>query len=66
MDNNFKYKNGGFPPLQYCETITQKNGKKERLYVQPISSKLLNNAIKLFDIKDDNEEQELNNIVSIN
>lgn len=66
MENNFKYKNGGFPPLKYCETIIPKNGKKERLYVQPISSKLLNNNIKLFDINDDKEEQELNNIVSIN
>ena len=68
MDNNFKYKNGGFPPLKYCAPVVQKNGKKERLYVHPVSSALIhNNIIKkenIFNI--DDIDDELYKIDSIN
>jgi len=66
MDNNFKYKNGGFPPLKYCAPVVQKNGKKERLYVHPVSSALIYNIKKenIFNI--DDIEDELYKIDSIN
>lgn len=53
------YKNGGFPPLKYCENIITKTGKKERFYVAPLytTNKLLEtNNNKFFNIDDDNIE----------
>ena len=68
MENNFKYINGGFPPLKYCENKIEKNTKKERLFVpniSPLYFKDKDKNKKIFHFEDDEEEQ-LNNILSIN